>query len=67
MHPGDTSGVHPSGSMRFAVKRTSEHNDDVAPCPGAVKGTLPYWDVRTFKSFEEYDAKLGRLPGGRWR
>lgn len=44
--------------MRFAITRTSVHSDDGAPCPEAIKGTLPYWDVRTFKSPEEHDAKL---------
>jgi hypothetical protein len=45
--------------MRFAVTRTSSYLDDeTPPCDGAAKGTLPRWDVRTFKSFEEHDAKL---------
>lgn len=49
--------------MRFTVKRTSLYDDDVPPCAGAIKGTLPWWDVRTFKSPEEHDAKLKE----RWR
>lgn len=53
--------------MRFAVKRTiSSYDDDAGPCPGAVKGTLPYWDCRTFKSPEEHDAKLKRRDGEGW-
>lgn len=50
--------------MRFAITRTSVYSDDASPCPGAIKGTMPYWDARTFKSPEEHDAKLG--AGGLW-
>jgi hypothetical protein len=47
--------------MRFRITRTSTRwNADNEPPPvrGAVKGTIPYWDLRTFKSAEEYEANL---------
>lgn len=45
--------------MRFAVTRTSVYGDDEPPCAEAVKGTLPYWDCRTCKSFEEFERSQG--------
>lgn len=47
--------------MIFRVSRTSEYNDEVPPCSRAVKGKAGEWDRRTFRSPEEYDAKLGML------
>lgn len=49
-----------SSKVRFQVRRTSTSYDETPPCVEAVKGTIPYWDVRTFKSPEEHDAKLGK-------
>ena len=43
--------------MRFAVKRTSVWDDEVSPCPEAVKGTLPSIDVRACKSPEEFNER----------
>ena len=45
--------------MRFLVKRSSTRFDDEAPCPEAERGTVAVWDVRTLKSPEEFDAKIG--------
>jgi hypothetical protein len=47
---------------RFLIRRTSNGYSptDDPPCEGCERGTYPYWDVRTFKSFEEHDAKLTR-------
>jgi hypothetical protein len=46
--------------MRFKVRRTSQHYDETAPCPEAVKGTIESWDHRTCKSPEEFnERKLG--------
>lgn len=47
--------------MQFIITRTSDCGLDPgpAPCEGCERGTYDYWDVRTFKSPEEYNAKLG--------
>lgn len=45
--------------MRFEVHRTSQYDSDTAPCAGAFRGTYEYWDRRTCKTPEEYDARLG--------
>jgi hypothetical protein len=42
--------------VRFEIRRTSDR--DSKPCPEAVPGKVDYWDIRTFKSPEEHDAKL---------
>lgn len=48
--------------MRFVITRTtSRHQEDTPPIPGAAKGTMDYWDVRTC-SAEEFDRK--NLGGG---
>lgn len=49
--------------MRFKIERTSLWDDDVAPCPEATKGEVDRWDIRTFKSPEEHDAKLADRMG----
>jgi hypothetical protein len=48
--------------MKLAVTRTSLWDDETPPCEGAVKEPYLRADKRTFKTPEEYDAKLG----GRW-
>lgn len=49
---------------RFKVERTSDMCwDNQKPCSEAVEGTVQVWDVRTFKSPEEHDA---RFPRDRW-
>lgn len=45
--------------VRCAVTRTSRYDEETPPCEEATRGTLDYWDRRTFKSPEEHDAKLG--------
>lgn len=50
--------------MRFRVTRTSAKYDGESPCHGATPGEVERWDIRTFKSAEQYDAKLGHE--GRW-
>lgn len=49
----------------FRITRSSVY-DDAQPCPEAGKTTVPRWDVRTFKSAEEHDTKIGHGPAGRW-
>ena len=44
--------------MRFAVRRTSSRCEDEPPCEGAVRVFVDSWDQRTFKSVEEYDARM---------
>jgi hypothetical protein len=48
--------------MRFQITRTS--STDARPCDEAVPGRIDRWDVRTFKSPEEHDARLG--DRGKW-
>jgi hypothetical protein len=52
--------------MKFVVSRTSQYGDDSRPCPEATGELQPRWDVRTFKSPEEHDAKVGHLRSGTW-
>ncbi len=48
---------------RFYVRRTSDYGGGAQPIPGAIRTKVPVWDVRTFKSPEEHDA---RFPGTPW-
>lgn len=50
--------------MKFRITRTSEWNYDVSPIKGAKQEPCLRVDERTFKSPEEYDAKLCK-GGGR--
>lgn len=52
-----TSEPDPRG-VRFEVRRTSLYGDE-RPCPEAILGSTQVWDVRTYKSPEEHDAKHG--------
>lgn len=50
--------------MFYKVRRASDnYNDANRPCKEAVKKKVPNYEHRTFKSFEEHDAKLGRHFG----
>lgn len=44
--------------MRFWVTRTSFWGNGI-PAEGLTQGKRPRWDVRTFKTFEEYEKRLG--------
>ncbi len=50
--------------MRFYVRRTSNGYGDGGPppIPEAIPAKVPRWDVRTFKSPEEFDARFGQEP-----
>ena len=48
--------------MKFLVTRTSLYSADTPPCPGAVLELLPSWDVRTFKTPAEHDARFPAEP-----
>jgi len=66
--------------MKYIITKTSYSDDDYArlhngspdwasdpsPHPDAVQFHFEYWDLRTFKTPEEHDAKLGYL-GNRWQ
>lgn len=45
--------------MEFKITRTSGYNEE-QPCPTAYKKLAPVYDERTFKSFDEYDARFAR-------
>lgn len=47
--------------MKFQITRTSCYGEQ--PCSEAVKESVPSYDDRTFKTFEEYDKKLGKFDG----
>lgn len=49
--------------MFYKVSRASGYSDENPPCKEAVKKKLPNYEHLIFKSFEEYDAKLGHLCG----
>jgi hypothetical protein len=44
--------------MQFLISRTSLHDDSKKPCKESCEITIPYYDRRFFKSFEEHDTKL---------
>jgi hypothetical protein len=54
--------------MRFRVTRTSmRYGDDVKPpCDDAEPGPVERWDIRTFKSAEEFDSKFAGTRFGKW-
>ncbi|HBU62424.1 MAG: hypothetical protein CMH91_15065 [Oceanicaulis sp.] len=47
----------------FVVTRTSCWDLTKAPCEGATAKAMDFIDRRTFKTFEEHDAKLGASAG----
>lgn len=49
--------------MKFQVSRTSQFDSDVPPCEGATREMVPNYDVRTFKTFKEYDDRLAAFDG----
>ena len=46
--------------VKVYVTRTSIYN--LQPCEGATQVTVRNWDQRTFKSFEEHDARFPHQP-----
>jgi hypothetical protein len=51
--------------MRFQVQRTSSFGDD-APCEEAFRGMTQVWDLRSSKTPEAFDEKVGRRTGDLW-
>lgn len=51
--------------MKFRISRTSLYGGQDTPHPSAYRSKLPEWttDIRTFKTFEEFDRRCGR---GAW-
>ena len=47
--------------MKFRVSRTSVWDDEVSPCPGAVREKCLRVDARTSKSPESHDATMKAL------
>lgn len=50
----------PKSEIRFRVHRTSVWSDETPPCEEATRTMCKRFDVRTCKSFEEFDERLGR-------
>lgn len=55
--------------MQYLVSRTSTvYNDDIKPCDGAYKISVPYWDIRTCTE-EHFDTVIAKKysPFRKWR